>query len=93
MHGMRDILKASVSTELRSLNREDRIAAAWTIVCGRSLASRGAMVGFSEGVITIEVTDGTWLRQMKTMQTELEREIGRIAGVPITGINFEVKKS
>jgi predicted nucleic acid-binding Zn ribbon protein len=92
MHGMRDILKASVSTELRSLSKEDRIAAAWTIACGRSLASRGTVVGFSDGVVTIEVADGAWLRQMKSMQTELEREIGRIAGVPITGINFEVKK-
>jgi predicted nucleic acid-binding Zn ribbon protein len=92
MHGMRDILRTSVSTELRSLSREDRIAAAWTIVCGRSLARRGAVVGFSEGVITIEVADGTWLRQLKSMRTELEKEISRIAGVPITGINFEVKK-
>jgi hypothetical protein len=92
MHGMRDILKSSVSTELRALSKEDRIAAAWTIVCGRSLANRGTVVGFSEGTVTIEVTDRTWLYQMKSMQTDLEREVGRIAGVQITGINFVVKK-
>jgi predicted nucleic acid-binding Zn ribbon protein len=92
MQGMRDILKASVSKGLQNLSREDKIAAAWTIACGPSLARRGAVVGFSEGVINIEVADAMWLRQMKSMETELQKEISRIAGVPITGIHFEVKK-
>ena len=92
MQGMRDILKTSIGKELQTLSREDRIAAAWTIVCGRSLASRGTVVGYSEGVVRVEVADGTWLHQMKSMETVLQNEIGRIAGVPITGINFQIKK-
>lgn len=71
---------------------EDRIVAAWTIACGRALAGRGVVLGFTEGVVRIEVADGIWMQQMRNMQTHLEKELARIAGVKISGIHFVVKK-
>jgi len=71
---------------------EDRVVAAWTIACGRALAGRGVVVGFSDGVVHVEVADGTWMQEMRSMQPQLEKDVARIAGVSISGIHFEVKR-
>jgi len=45
-----------------------------------------------QGVVWIEVTDAVWMRQMISLRGTLEREIARIAGLPVAGIHFELKK-
>jgi hypothetical protein len=91
MEGMRDLLRGALGRSLRTLQTEDKLAAAWSVACGRTLAGRGSVIGFADGVVYVEVTDGAWLRQMMSMQAQLAGEMGRIAGVPVRGIHFEVK--
>jgi hypothetical protein len=91
MEGMRDLLKGALSRSLSTLQAEDKLAAAWSVACGRALAGRGSVVGFADGLVYVEVTDGAWLRQMMSMQGQLAGEMGRIAGVQVRGIHFEVK--
>ncbi len=68
---------------------EDRLAAAWTVACGRAMAEHGELVGFADGVLAVEVTDAAWEQQMVSMRGELAGEISRIAGVPVREIHFE----
>jgi Dna[CI] antecedent, DciA len=91
MEGMRDLLKGTLGRSLSKLQAEDKLAAAWPVACGRALAERGTVVGFADGLVRVEVTDGAWLRQMMSMQGQLAGEMGRIAGVQVRGIHFEVK--
>jgi hypothetical protein len=91
MEGMRDLLKGSLGRSLSRLQAEDKLAAAWPVACGRALAERGTVVGFIDGLVHVEVSDGAWLRQMMSMQNQLTGEMGRIAGVQVRGIHFEVK--
>jgi Dna[CI] antecedent DciA-like protein len=91
MEGMRDLLKGTLGRSLIGLQAEDKLAAAWPVACGKALAERGTVVGFTDGMVHVEVTDGAWLRQMMSMQGQLAGEMGRIAGVPVRGIHFEVK--
>jgi hypothetical protein len=91
MEGMRDLLKGALGRSLNRLQAEDRLAAAWPVACGRALAERGTVVGFTDGLVHVEVTDGAWLRQMMSMQGQLAAELGRIAGIQVRGIHFEVK--
>lgn len=91
MEGMRDLLKGSLGRSLSRLQAEDKLAAAWPVACGKALAERGAVVGFVDGMIYVEVADGGWLRQMMSMQGQLAGEMGRISGVQVRGIHFEVK--
>jgi predicted nucleic acid-binding Zn ribbon protein len=91
MQGMRDLLKGALSRSLSNLQAEDRLAAAWSVACGKALAERGAVVRFVDGFVHVEVTDGAWLRQMLSMQAQLIAEMARIAGVQVRGIHFEVK--
>ena len=91
MEGMRDLLRGALGRSLFSLKPEDKLAAAWPVACGKVLAERGTVVRFVDGFVHIEVTDGAWLRQMISMQGQLAGEMGRISGVQVRGIHFEVK--
>jgi hypothetical protein len=93
MEGMRDLLKGSLGHSLRAMRDEDRLAAAWPVACGKAMAGHGVVLGFADGVVRVEVADGAWLRQMMSMRGQLAGELGRIAGVKVSAIHFEVTRS
>jgi len=90
---MRELLRGSLGRSLRDLRDEDRLAAAWTVACGPAMAERGAVVGYEGGMVRVVVTDAPWMKQMISLRGELAREMARIAGLPISGIHFELKKA
>lgn len=92
MDGVRALLRDSLSRSLHALSIEDRLEAAWLVACGRVLAKQGTIVGYENGSVRISVSDASWLEQMKSMRAELTAELARIAGVPVTGIHFVVKR-
>jgi predicted nucleic acid-binding Zn ribbon protein len=92
LEGMRDLLKASLRRSLGALSDEDRVAAAWPVVCGRAMAERGAVIGYEDGVVRVQVEDGAWLRQLVSMRLQLAVEMARIAGVKVSEIHFEEKR-
>lgn len=93
MEAMRDVLRGSLARSLRGIREEDRLAAAWTVACGHAMANHGAVVGYAEGVVRIEVADAVWMRQMISLHSLLARELARIAGLPVATIHFELKKN
>ncbi len=93
MEAMRDVMRGSLGRSLRGLGEEDRLAAAWTVACGVAMADRGRVVGYDSGVVRIEVADPTWLRQMISLRSVLERDVSRIAGLPVSRIRFELQKA
>ena len=88
---MRSVLRGSLarSLERMGVGEADRLAAAWTVACGRAMAEHGEPAGFADGVLAVEVTDAAWLAQMVSMRGQLASEISRIAGVPVREIHFE----
>ena len=93
MQNMRDLLRGTLRRSLRAMSPVDRLAAAWPVACGRAMATHGEIVGFIDGVIQVQVADQTWLNQMLTMRSVLEHDLSRVAGVPVTGIHFELKRT
>jgi hypothetical protein len=89
---MRDLLRQNLRRSLRAMPEVDRLAAAWPVVCGATMAAHAEVVGYFEGTVTLAVTDEGWMRQMLSMQGQIGGELGRIAGVPVTGVHFERKK-
>ncbi len=92
MEAMRDLLRGSLARSLRGVGEMDRLAAAWTVACGKVMADRGAVVSYEAGVVRVEVSDAVWMKQMISLRSVLEREMARIAGLPIAAIHFERKK-
>lgn len=93
LEGMRDLVRVSMARSLRTLQVEDRLAAAWSVACGKAMAERGSVVGYLDGIVTLEVADEVWLRQMMSMRTRLAGEMARIAGVKVREIHFELKRN
>jgi hypothetical protein len=91
MEKMRDVLKRSLGRSLEGLPDEDRLGAAWTVACGSALAGRGRVIGFTGGVVEVEVEDARWLEQFASMQAVLARELGRIAGLSVTAIHLKLR--
>jgi predicted nucleic acid-binding Zn ribbon protein len=92
MEGMRDLLKGSLGRSLEALREEDRLAAAWPVACGKALAGHGKVKEYRDGLVWVEVEDGTWLRQLSSMRGQLATEMARIAGVKVSEIHFELKR-
>ena len=86
---MRDLLRANLRRSLQSMAEADRLAAAWPVVCGAAMAAHGRVVGYDEGVAHVEVFDDEWMPQMLAMRGQIGGELGRIAGVRVSGIHFE----
>jgi predicted nucleic acid-binding Zn ribbon protein len=91
MEGMRQLLRGSLKRSLSAMRAEDRLAAAWPVAAGRAMAERGAVVGFDDGVVRVEVADAAWLQQMRSMSEQLRGEMARISGVAVSGIHFQLK--
>ena len=90
MERMRDVLRSSLAASLASASAEDRVAAAWPVVCGAAVAGRARVVGYDAGVLRVQVAGAAWLAQMQSMRPRLLRELTRIAGAPLTDILFLV---
>ena len=93
LEGMRDLLKGSLGRSLEGLREEDKLAAAWPVACGKALAERGVIVGYTDGVVRVQVEDAAWLQQLMSMRRQLAGEMARIAGVRVSEIHFEKKRN
>jgi predicted nucleic acid-binding Zn ribbon protein len=91
MEGIRDLLKGSLGQSLNSLRDEDRLAAAWPVACGKTMAERGTVVGYDDGVLRVQVENRAWLHQLRSMRGQLAGDMARIAGVMVSEIHFEMK--
>lgn len=91
LQGMRDILRGTLGRSLRGMEDESRLAAAWTVACGRALAGRGTVVGYAGGVVRVEVEDGLWLSQMISIRAALARTLAEASGLPVHGVDFVLK--
>jgi hypothetical protein len=93
LEGMRDLARGSMGRSLRALTEEDKLVAAWPVACGKSMADRGAVVGYVDDVVLVQVADEVWMRQLTSMRTRLAEEMARIAGVKVSEIHFEIKRN
>lgn len=93
LEGMRDLVRGAMGRSLHALSDEDKLAASWPVACGKAMAERGAVVGYVDGVVLLQVADEVWMRQMMSMRSQLAGEMARIAGVKVSEIHFEIKRN
>ena len=91
---MRDVLRGTLGRSLRTLSEEDRLAAAWAVACGPTLAERAEVLGLDEErVLHVRVLQPGWREQFAQMRTMLTEDLRRIAGVRLQTIHFEEEDS
>jgi hypothetical protein len=90
MQRMRELLRGSLARSLRELSEQDRLAAAWPVACGPSLAAHAEVLHLDdERVLHVRVAGPEWMQQFLHMRSALASDLARIAGVRLTGIHFE----
>ena len=89
MESMRQLLRNTLGRSLEAMPALDRLRAAWPVACGKALAARGRIIAYEGALVTVAVDDASWLDQLRSMRAVLERELARIAAVPVRGIHFE----
>lgn len=90
MQRMRDLLRGSLGRSLRDLTPEDRLAAAWQVVCGAVLAGKGEVSHLdAEGVLHVRVAQPEWMTEFLDRRSALAAELVRVSGVKLSGIHFE----
>jgi hypothetical protein len=89
---MRDLLKKSLGQSLNALSDDDKLAAAWPLACGKTMAERVLVIGYDRGVLRVEVENRAWLQELRTMREQLAGEMVRITGVRVSEIHFEMKR-
>lgn len=91
MEGIRDLLRSTLRKSMSAASAEDRLAAAWPLVCGKAMATHGSVQGYEGEMVQIEVSDDLWLRQMKSVETRLVAGLAQVADVKVRGIHFKVR--
>lgn len=90
MRAMREVLRGSLGRSLRSLSDEDRLAAAWVVACGPTLAERAEVLHLDEDrVLHVRVLQPGWREQFAQMLPMLTEDLRKIAGVRLQTIHFE----
>ncbi|HEY2859669.1 MAG TPA: DciA family protein [Terracidiphilus sp.] len=94
MQAARDYLRAHLARSLSSAAPEARLAAAWTVACGRAMAGHGSIAAYDAATATvrIHVTGPAWLQHMTDLRSSLARDLARIAGLPVADLHFELNK-
>lgn len=82
----------SLGRSLAGTSCEDRLSAAWTVICGRALAGRAAVAGYAGGVVRINVADSTWLAQLAPLRGSLTAQLREASGIPVQQIEFAVRR-
>jgi hypothetical protein len=62
------------------------------LVCGKEVASRTDPVGFSQGVLTVDVPDATWRGQLAAFSSKYVGGFKELLGPVVTDVKFKVKQ-
>ncbi len=92
MQGMREMLRSALGDSLSALPPLERLAAAWPVAAGHSIATHSSVIALEGAVATIQVADKNWLQQLRGMEQQLRGELARIARVPLTDILWEIPR-
>ena len=88
MEAMRDLLRTSLGKSLGALSPLDRLATAWPIAAGHSIAERSEVTSLDDGTVIVTVADQGWQAQLRAVGTQLQGDLQRISRVPLTAILF-----
>lgn len=85
-------LEKIVADALHRAPCDDRPLLAWPLACGSVVAERTRAVSFSGGVLTVEVSDAGWKRELAALAGRYLAMLNRHAGIPVDRIEFITRR-
>lgn len=86
--GLRNIL----ADIMRGTSVDQAVMLAWPLVCGKEVAERTEPVGFSRGVLTVDVPDSTWRGQLTSFSRKYVSGFAELLGPVVIDVKFKVKQ-
>jgi hypothetical protein len=87
-----DGLEKIVINSLRHTPPSEAPLLAWPVVCGSSVAERTRAVEFVNAVLSVEVPDAGWQREMRNLAPQYLAAMNRFAGQKVERIEFVIGK-
>jgi hypothetical protein len=93
MESVRTGLRQIMQDLLRARPQEEAVMLAWPLVCGKEVAARTTAVIFSDGTLTIEVSDVSWRNQLQSFASRYLNGYEGLLGQVVKSVQFKVKQS
>jgi hypothetical protein len=84
-------LESVISKALHQAPAEESALLAWPVTCGSVVADRTRAVGFSGGILRVEVADRGWQRELTELAPRYVATINRYSAARVERIEFVVK--
>lgn len=88
MEPARETLQKIVAEMLANVPAEQAPLVAWQFVCGKKVADRTEALGFSNGVLQIEVPDATWRAQLAGLMPQYLHQLRQYTGQKVERLEF-----
>jgi predicted nucleic acid-binding Zn ribbon protein len=86
-------LEKIVAQSLRLAPRAEAPLMAWPVVCGSAVAERTRALGFSDGVLIVEVNGQRWKSELQALAPRYLAMINRYTTEPVLRIEFVVARA
>lgn len=93
MESVRTGLRQIMQDLLRARPPEEAVLLAWPLVCGKEVAARTAAAGFSDGTLTVEVSDVSWRNQLQSFAPRYLSGYEGLLGQVVKSVQFKVRHS
>lgn len=93
MESVRTGLRQIMQDLLRARPAEEAVILAWPLVCGKEVAARTSAVSFSDGTLTVEVSDASWRNQLQSFAPRYLSGYEGLLGQVVKSVQFKVKHS
>lgn len=90
MEPVRTGLRNIMSELLRARPAEEAVLLAWPLVCGKDVAARTQAVGFSEGVLAVDVPDANWRAQLAAFAPRYVSGFNDLLGPVVREVKFKI---
>jgi len=84
-------LKKIFADTLRREAGDEAPLLAWPLACGAKVADKTAATGYADGVLTVEVPDAAWQRQLQGLHRQYLAALQPISTLAVNEIRFVVK--
>lgn len=66
---------------------------AWPLVCGSAVAERTVALSFSKAILSVEVPDAGWKRELQSLAPRYLAALNRYSGQKIERIEFVIRQT
>jgi hypothetical protein len=92
MESVRTGLRQIMQDLLRARPPEEAVLLAWPLVCGKEVAARATAAAFSDGTLTVEVSDVSWRNQLQSFAPRYLSGYEGLLGQVVKSVQFKVKQ-